>query len=109
MGIPMAKVKKSARMRAKNTQGSTSITKPARKKAVKVMTPLDQMRAAYKAAVREWIAAIKQEEALASVNPSIAEVDKWEGAHFAEDKIRSKVKAAKKQYEDALRKKFYNF
>ena len=70
---------------------------------------LDQMQNAYKAAVEEWIAAIRQEEALASVNHSIAEVDKWEGAHFAEDKIRSKVKAAKKQYEDALRKKFYHF
>jgi len=67
------------------------------------------MQTAYKAAVEEWIAAIRQEEALASVNHSIAEVDKWEGAHFAEDKIRSQVKAAKKQYEDALRKKFYHF
>jgi hypothetical protein len=59
---------------------------------------LDQMQTAYKVAVEEWIAAICKEEALASVNHSIAEVDKWEGAHFAEDKIRSKVKAAKKQY-----------
>lgn len=70
---------------------------------------LDQMQSAYKAAVEEWIAAIKQEEALASVNHSIAEVDKWEAAHFREDEIRSKVKAAKKQYEDALRRKFYHF
>ena len=70
---------------------------------------LDQMQAAYKAAVEEWIAAIKEEEALASVNHTVAEVDKWEGAHFAEDKIRSRVKAAKKYYEDALREKFFGF
>ena len=70
---------------------------------------LDQMQSAYKAAVEEWIAAIKQEEALASVNHTIAEVDKWEGAHFAEDKIRFKVKTAKKTYEDALREKFFGF
>ena len=70
---------------------------------------LDQMQHAYKAAVEEWIAAIKQEEALASVNHSIAEVDKWEAAHFKEDEIRSKVKAAKKRYEDALRQKFFGF
>jgi hypothetical protein len=38
------------------------------------------MQAAYKAAVEEWIAAIKQEGALASVNHTIAEVDKWEAA-----------------------------
>jgi hypothetical protein len=70
---------------------------------------LDQMRAAYKAAVEEWITAIKEEESLASVDHTIAEIDKWEGAHFAEDKIRSKVKAAKKEYEDALREKFFGF
>jgi hypothetical protein len=67
------------------------------------------MQTAYKAAVEEWITAIKQEEALASVNHSIAEVDKWKGAHFAEDKIRSKLKAAKKKYEDALREKLFGF
>jgi hypothetical protein len=43
-------------------------------------------------AVEEWIAAIKQEEALASVDHSVAEVDQWEQAHFREDEIRSKWK-----------------
>jgi len=70
---------------------------------------LDQMQSDYKAAVEEWIAAIKQEEALASVDHSVAEVDKWELAHFKEDEIRTKVKAAKKRYEDALRKEFFGF
>jgi hypothetical protein len=70
---------------------------------------LDRMQNAYKAAVEEWIAAIKTEEELASVNHSIAEVDKWEDAHFKEDEIRNKVKAAKRQYEDALREKFFGF
>jgi hypothetical protein len=70
---------------------------------------LDQMQAAYHAAVEEWLTAIKQEETLASVNHSVAEVDKWEAAHFAEDEIRSKVKAVKKKYEDALREKFFGF
>jgi len=70
---------------------------------------LDQMQTAYKVAVEEWIAAIKQEEALASVNHTIADVDKWEGAHFTEDKIRSRVKDLKKKYEDALREKFFGF
>ena len=74
-----------------------------------VSSELDQMQAAYKAAVEEWIAAIKQEETLASVNHTVAEVDKWEGAHFKEEEIRSKVKAAKKKYEDALREKFFGF
>jgi hypothetical protein len=70
---------------------------------------LDELRSAYKAAVEGWKAAIKQEEALASVDHSVAEVDKWEQAHFREDEIRRKVKAAKKQYEAALREKFFGF
>jgi hypothetical protein len=70
---------------------------------------LDEMQNAYKAAVEKWIAAIREEEALASVNHSVAEVDKWEAAHFKEDEIRREVKAAKKDYEDALRQKFFGF
>ena len=54
---------------------------------------LDKMQTAYKAAVEE----------------SVAEVDQWEQAHFREDQIRSKVKAAKRQYENALREKFFGF
>ncbi|HEY8128156.1 MAG TPA: hypothetical protein VIF39_05485 [Hyphomicrobium sp.] len=73
------------------------------------VSELDQLQSAYKAVVEQWIAAIKREEALASVTHNVAEVDKWEEAHFAEDDIRSKVKAAKKDYEDALRRKFFNF
>jgi hypothetical protein len=70
---------------------------------------LDQLQSAYKAAVEQWIDAIKQEEALASVNHTVAEVDQWEQVHFREEEIRSKVKAAKKRYEDALRQIFYHF
>ena len=70
---------------------------------------LDRMQAAYKAAVEEWIKAIRDEEALASVNHSVAEVDEWEAAHFREDELRNAVKTAKKQYEDALRRKFFDF
>jgi hypothetical protein len=46
---------------------------------------LDQFQNAYKAAIEEWISAIKQEEALASVDHSVAEVDQWEQAHFREE------------------------
>ncbi len=70
---------------------------------------LDRLQGEYKAAVEDWIAAIKREEDLASVAHDVAEVDKWEQAHFDEDKIRAKVKAAKKLYEDALRDKFFGF
>jgi hypothetical protein len=67
------------------------------------------MRRAYKEAVEEWISAIRQEEALACVTNTVAEVDQWEAAHFKEDEVQRKVKSAKKQYEDALRRKFFKF
>jgi hypothetical protein len=70
---------------------------------------LDELQANYKAAVEAWIAAIRKEEALVSVNHSVAEVDKWEQAHFQEDEMRSAVKDAKAKYEDALREEFFGF
>jgi hypothetical protein len=70
---------------------------------------LDRLRGKYKAAVEQWITAIKHEEALASGNHEIAEVDQWEAAHFAEDEVRSRVRAAKAEYEGGLRKKFFKF
>ena len=73
------------------------------------MSQLDQLQSAYKAAVEEWIKAIRHEEALASVNHNVAEIDQWEAAHFKEDEMRNAVKAAKRRYEDALRQKFFNF
>ena len=70
---------------------------------------LDRMQSAYKAAVEEWVAAIREEEALASVNHTVAEIDKWEQAHFREEEVRAKAQAAKKEYEGALRLKFFGF
>ena len=70
---------------------------------------LDELQMAYRSAVEEWIAAIRKEEALASVNHDVAEVDHWEAAHFEEDELRGKVKDAKEKYEDALREKFFGF
>jgi hypothetical protein len=70
---------------------------------------LDELKAAYKNAVEAWIAAIRKEEALVSVNHDVADVDKWEQAHFEEDDMRSAVKDAKEKYEDALRAKFFGF
>ncbi len=72
------------------------------------LSELDHLQLAYKAAVDEWIDAIRQEEALASGNHTVAEIDLWEGAHFREDELRNKVKAAKRDYEDALRHKFFD-
>ncbi len=70
---------------------------------------LDDLQASYKSAVENWIAAIRKEEALASVNHSVAEVDQWEQAGFDEDEMRKIAKQAKTKYEDELREKFFGF
>ena len=69
---------------------------------------LDQLQTAYKAAVDLWIAAIREEDALASGDHSEAEIDTWEAAGFREETARDRAKEAKQQYEDALREKFFN-
>jgi hypothetical protein len=73
------------------------------------VSDLDQKQAAYKEAVDQWVAAIREEEALASVNHTEAEIDAWEAADDREEDAREKAKEAKKNYEDALREKFFNF
>jgi hypothetical protein len=70
---------------------------------------LDALQAAYRAAVDDWVAAIREEEALASCPHSVAEVDKWEQANFREHGKHREVIYRKKLYEDALRREFFGF
>ena len=67
------------------------------------------MQRAYKAAVDEWITAIRAEEDLASVHPTLAQVDVWEQAHLDEEKARNKAKKAKQDYEAAIRHRLFHF
>jgi hypothetical protein len=73
------------------------------------VSDLNLMQAAYKEAVEHWIKTIREEEELASGNHSEADIDAWEAADFREEDARKKAKEAKKNYEDALREKFFNF
>jgi hypothetical protein len=70
---------------------------------------LDQLQAAYKAAVENWVAAVREEEALALGNHNVAELDKWEAAHFREYKLHKEADYRKRLYEDALRREFFGF
>src|SRR5271168_4725058 len=70
---------------------------------------LDELQAAYKVAVDAWVNGIREEEALASGNHSVAELDKWEAAHFREHKLHKEADYRKRLYEDALRREFYGF
>jgi len=39
----------------------------------------------------------------------VAQVDEWEQAHFKEEEARNKAKAAKKDYENAIRQDLFYF
>ena len=67
------------------------------------------MQAAYKAAVDEWVKAIRDEEALASGNHNVAELDRWEAAYFHANKLQREVDYRKRLYENALRREFFGF
>lgn len=74
------------------------------------LSELDELQANYKTAVDDWVAIIREEEALASAaDHSVAEIDEWENAADREDAARDKAKVAKQAYEDALREKFFHF
>lgn len=70
---------------------------------------LSTMLRVYKAAVEEWITAVREEEFLACGDPTLTELDDWEQAHFNEEEARNKAKKAKKDYEDAVRQSLFGF
>jgi hypothetical protein len=70
---------------------------------------LDKLRFNYKAAVERWIAAIRFEEDLATADHSMVAVEDWEKANFSEEAARELAKAARAEYQDALREVLYNF
>jgi hypothetical protein len=74
-----------------------------------LLAELSAMQKAYKAAVNQWVTAIRAEEDLALVEPTVAQVDEWEQAHFKEEEARNRAKAAKKDYEDAIRQDLFYF
>jgi hypothetical protein len=70
---------------------------------------LDRRRELYNEAVEQWIRTIREEEALASPDHSMAAVETWEHAHFQEEDARTKAKQARQDYQDELRRIFFRF
>jgi len=64
---------------------------------------LDELRLAYKAAVDEWVIAIREEEALATTDHSMVAMEHWDTAHFKEHDAHVKVTKARDAYKDRLR------
>jgi hypothetical protein len=70
---------------------------------------LDTLLANYKAAVEQWIAAIRLEENFATPDHSMKEWEGWDQAAFAEEDACDRARTARLAYLDALRKELYNF
>ena len=69
----------------------------------------DHLRQAYKDAVDAWVAAIREEEALALPDHSMTAMEHWDAACFKEQDAQKKALAAKDAYKDALREFNYGF
>jgi len=63
----------------------------------------DRLRHAYKDAVDQWVAAIREEEALATPDHSETAMERWDTAGFKEQDAQKKAIAAKEAYKGALR------
>jgi hypothetical protein len=70
-------------------------------------TDLNQLRLEYKAAVDDWVAAIRAEEALATPDHSMTAMEKWDDAHFREQDAQEKATKTREAYKDALREVNY--
>jgi hypothetical protein len=67
---------------------------------------LEQMQAAYRAAVEEWVAAVREHFRVATGRTSR---DRWQEVHSLEERARKKVKAARREYKIAMRVGYYDF
>jgi len=63
----------------------------------------------YRDAVDDWVGAIRTEENLAFLHPSVAQLDEWKHAYFAEEDARKAADRARRGYEDAVRQSLFGF
>ena len=66
------------------------------------------MQLLYKEAVDRWVAAIREEEALATPDHSIVAWERWEQAGFAAKSAQDKADVAKEAYKAGLRELDYD-
>jgi len=72
-------------------------------------TNFDQLLHDYKQSVDAWVAAIRAEEALATPDHSMVEMEMWDSAGLEVHDTERAAKKARDLYKNALRKKNYGF
>ena len=69
----------------------------------------DELYRSYKRAVDQWVNAIRAEEALATGDHSMTQMEAWDDAGFKLHDAELTAKKARDAYKNALRKKNYGF
>jgi hypothetical protein len=69
---------------------------------------LDRLEQLYKDAVDRWVAAIREEESLATPDHSIVAWEIWEKAGFNSKEVEDQATAAKEAYKNGLRNLDYD-
>ena len=69
----------------------------------------DQLLSTYKQAVDRWVETIRAEEALATPDHSMTEMESWDTAGLAIHNAEAGAKKARDAYKNALRRKNYGF
>lgn len=64
---------------------------------------LDELQAAYKEAVEQFVTAIRAEEALATPDHSETAMEKWDSADFSVQDAEKKARKARDAYKEGLR------
>lgn len=64
---------------------------------------LDELQAAYKQAVEQFVTAIRAEEALATPDHSEVAMEKWDAADFSVQDAGKKAREARDAYKEGLR------
>ncbi len=70
---------------------------------------LDRLQVLYKEAVDRWVAAVREEEALATPDHSIRAWERWEQAGFNAKDAEEKATTAKEAYKAGLRLLDYDY
>jgi hypothetical protein len=73
------------------------------------MDNLEKLETSYKAAVEQWVDAIRNEEALANGDFSMVEWEKWDEAGLHVHDVELAAKKARDLFKNALRRKNYGF
>ena len=73
------------------------------------MDSFDQLLSTYHEAVDRWVDAIRAEEALATEDHSMVQMEHWDDAGFKLHDAELAAKKARDAYKNAQRKKNYGF